>query len=64
MENATLEPQKHQFGLVIPCPNRGSAPGGGKVPRNTKNHQFTQNSPIFGKIPLKLVKSAFFAPEL
>ena len=40
MESATLAPQKHQFGLDIPCPNRGSAPGGGKVPGNTKNHQF------------------------
>ena len=40
MEIASLAPQKHQFGLVIPCPNRSSAPGGGKVPGNTKNHQF------------------------
>ena len=59
MENATLAPQKHQFGLVIPCPNRGSAPGGGKVPRNTKNHQFYPKITHFGEIPLKLVKSAF-----
>ena len=40
MEIAILRSQKHQFGLVIPCPNGGSAPGGRKVLRNTKNHQF------------------------
>ena len=49
MEKATLAAQKHQFGLVIPCPNRGSAPGGGKVPRNTKNTNFTPKSPFLVK---------------
>ena len=56
MENATLAPEKHRFGQVIPCPNQGFAPGGGKVPRNTKKHHFYLKSPMFGKIQLKLVK--------
>ena len=34
--------QKHQFGLVIPCPNQASAPGGRKVPRTTKIHPILQ----------------------
>ena len=43
-EFAIPELQKHQFGLVIPCPNQASAPGGRKVPRTTKIH------PILPKI--------------
>ena len=37
-EFAISELQKHQFGLVIPCPNQASAPRGRKVPRTTKIH--------------------------
>ena len=41
-EFAISELQKHQFRLVIPCPNQASAPGGRKVPRTTKIHPILQ----------------------
>ena len=60
MENTTLAPQKHQFGLVIPYPNQGSVPGGGKVPRSTQNHQFYIKPQTFGVIRVKFVQIALF----